>query len=776
MGNRLNVGIRAPWRVLVLAMFAMVLLAAGAGRLDFDPRYQTFFDVDDPQRVQFEHLRDVFAPSDSLVFIIDPGAESLFTPQNLELLEFLTDEGWRLPWAIRVDSLVNFPHSEAVGDDIAIGPLVEEAAALDFVAIARIERVARAEPSLNGRLLENGGNIAAVAVTVMPRGDPLATSQEIMDAGRELAARAVERFPDVEIHLGGIVAMNHAFSESSVADAATLMPLMLLLMLAGLYWLLQSWVLVLATTVVMIAAIAGALGAGGWLGIQLTTPSMVAPLIILTVAIADCVHIGLGYQRAGGSVAKRLETSLADNRGPVVLTTLTTAVGFLSMNFSAVPPFRDLGNLVAVGVLLAGALSLVVLPALLRVLPHRARQPRLAGNWTVRLGDLTTAYPRRLLLFGGLALALVLPGLAFVRVNDDFVGYFAESQPFRQAAELADARLGGMYEIEYQLLAAEPGGIFDPDWLAQVAAFSAWLRAQPETAHVLTWTDVLMRLNRTLAGDDPAAYVLPTDAELASQYTLLYELSLPLGLDVTNMIAQDYGSVRLLATLSDMDSRRVLDFERRASAWLATFAPDISERHGGINLMFAHISERNVEAMFRGNLLAVLLIAALLAGALRSLKLAAISLATNLLPVALAFAAWGWWAGDVGLALSTAFGMTLGIVVDDTVHLLSRYRKLRASQDSATAIRGTLSKVAPALAITTVILVVGFACLAVSTFTLNAQLALITMITICFALAVDLLLLPAWLARFDGGGRGAVAERKAADRGERSAHGAVSTG
>lgn len=748
MQERLYAGVDAPWRVVFCITVLTLLLAVGLGRLGFDPRYQTFFDEDDPQRLAFEHLRAVFTPSDNVVFVVEPGPQGAFSASHLTLLEFLTEEGWRLPWATRVDSLLNFPHSEADGDDITIAPLVEDARELDAAGRARVERIARSEPVLAGRLVETDGGLTAVAVTVLPRGDPLATSQEIMSAARALAERAEQDHPGARVHLGGIVAMNHAFSESTLTDSATLLPLMLVLMLLGLRWLLASWVLVLGTMVVMFVAVVGALGAAGWLGIHLTTPSALSPLIIMTVAVADCVHLGLGAQRAEGDVAERFRQSLRDHVGPVVLTTVTTAAGFLSMNFSAVPPFRDLGNVVAIGVLLAGGASLLLLPALAALMPPRRTRVTWTTTWAPRLEALATARPGRRLLLAGIALLLILPGLLRLDVNDDFVGYFSDRLPFRTAAELIDDRLGGMYEIEYQLIAHGPGGIHDPEWLSHVAAFSAWLRDQPETAHVLTWTDILKRLNRTLAGDDPAAYALPPDAETAAQYTLLYELSLPLGLDVTNMVAQDYGSVRLLASLRGVDSRGVLEFERRAGAWLAEHAPDVGERHGGINLMFAHISERNVEAMFRGNLLAVVVIAAFLAIALRSLPLAALSLGTNLLPIALAFALWGWFVGDVGLALSTTFGMTLGIVVDDTVHMLARYRRLRLSADVADAMRGTLGAVGPALVVTTLILLLGFGCLALSSFALNAKLAWITMLTIALALVVVLVVLPAWMLHF----------------------------
>ena len=130
----------------------------------------------------------------------------------------------------------------------------------------------------------------------------------------------------------------------------------------------------------------------------------------------------------------------------------------------------------------------------------------------------------------------------------------------------------------------------------------------------------------------------------------------------------------------------------------------------------------------------------------RSLLLAGASLVTNLVPVAAAFALWGWLVGDLGLALSTTFGMTLGIVVDDTVHLLARYRRRRSDGANAQqSMHDAMTEVGPALVVTTIVLSVGFAVLATSTFAINGLLAQVTLLTVVLALAFDLLVLPALL-------------------------------
>ena len=741
--NVAEIGIVRPRATLLVSLLLVVLAALGAVRLSFDPRYGAFFEADDPQRVAYDALRELFAASDTLAFLLEPPPGGPFGERGLAAVAALADGGWQLPHALRVDSILNVPWLRSEGDLVTVSPLIEDPALLDAAARAERERVARSMPEVAGRLLERDGPLTAVVVTLVPEGDPLATTQRVVEAARALARRVEREHPGARVHLAGIVAMNHAFAESSLRDSSTLLPAMLAVMMLLLGLVLRSFTAVAAIVVLMVGASAAALGVGGWAGIALTTASALAPIVIVTVAVADGVHLVLGARGAPDAPDAALRASLEENRGPILLTTATTVAGFLSLNFSEVPPFRDLGNLVAAGVAFAGLGSLTLLPALLRLLPFRPAPEPAAGALGPRLAEGLLRRRAAVLLGAALVLLVVLPGLARLRVNDDFVAYFGPDLPFRTAAELADDRLAGPWEIEYQLRSEAPRGIHDPAFLAQLAAFTDWLRAQPETAHVLAWTDVLARLERVVGEGEG----LPPDAERAAQYTFLYEASLPFGTDVTTLLATDRGSVRQLVALRDVDARALRAYEDRAGAWLAAHAPQIRERHGGVNLMFAHVSERNVRAMIEGNLLAVLVIGALLGLALRSAPLAGLSLLTNLVPLLLAFALWGWFVRDVGLALGTVFGMTLGIVVDDTVHVLARYRRARRTAPPREAAALAVTRVGPALVVTTGTLVAGFACLAASSFAVNAQLAQITLLTLVAALAVDLLVLPALLGR-----------------------------
>ena len=168
--------------------------------------------------------------------------------------------------------------------------------------------------------------------------------------------------------------------------------------------------------------------------------------------------------------------------------------------------------------------------------------------------------------------------------------------------------------------------------------------------------------------------------------------------------------------------------------------------------MFSHIGMRNIISMLSGTAIALVLISLILVVALRSIKFGALSLLPNLAPALMAFGAWGILVGEVGLAVSVVVAMTLGIVVDDTIHFLSKYLRARKERgmNAEDAIRYAFNTVGVALTVTTVVLVAGFLVIAQSNFKVNAEMGLLTAITIAIALIVDFLFLPALLLLVDG--------------------------
>ncbi len=359
---------------------------------------------------------------------------------------------------------------------------------------------------------------------------------------------------------------------------------------------------------------------------------------------------------------------------------------------------------------------------------------------------------RRWLLATSSAVAVTLLCLAPLNVvSDRFSKYFAEDLPVRTDTDFTDENLGGLYRIEYSLSTGEAQGVSDPAYLAKIDAFAEWFRQQDYVAHVSTYTDIVKQLNQRLHGDDAAWYKLPETQELSAQYLLLYELSLPLGLDLTNMLSFDKSASRLIVSLPSLQTHRFVELQERGKAWLETNAPELAQEGSSLSLMFTHIGKRSMIAGVKGALVALILIAVALVFAFRSVKMGIISIVPNLLPGATGFGVWYLLSGEVGMSLAMVLSITMGIVVDDTVHFLSKYLRARETQSAEDAVRYAFSTVGVALWVTTLVLVVGFMTLASSDFKLNHDMGLLVSIVISIALLFDFVLLPPLLMAVDRG-------------------------
>ena len=740
--------VRHRWAVIAATVVAVALAAAGAPRLAVNPDSRVFFGKNNPQLRALDQFENTYTKTDNVFFVLAPRAGTVFAREVLDAVAWLTEASWHTPYSRRVDSITNYQHTFARGDEL----VVEDAWLGD---VARTRAAVMDSPQLVDRLVSRDATVTGVNVTVVTPGSKLQEVPEIARFARARAAEFRDRYPDIDLYLVGGVMIDMAFNEVPEEDIKTLFPIMMVAIFVIIGLALRSvvWSLLMLATVIV--TVITTLGLAGWAGVVLNAGTMGAPIIIVTLAIAHGVHIAVSARhelRRGAGKHDALIESLRINMSPVFITSATTAIGFLSMNFSDAPPFRLLGNLVATGVMVAFVLSVTFLPAAMAALPApRLGVSEVGAGGMARFAEFVIAR-RRTLLWSTGVLILVL-GLGVLRINldDDFIEYFDQRFDIRTHSDFAEDRLTGLNALEYSLPAAREGGIADPEYLARLDGFTRWLEAQPKVTHVDSITETFKRLNRNMHGDDPAYLRLPDSAELAAQYLLLYELSLPFGLDLNDRINVAKSASRVTALVTDISSKEMRELDWRAQAWLAGNAPGADAPGTGLSLMFAHISERNIDAMLTGSILALVLISAVLIVALGSLRIGLISLAPNLFPAAIAFGLWGYVSGEVGLAIAVVVAMTLGIVVDDTVHFLSKYLRARRehSMDATEGVRYAFNTVGTALWITSLCLVCGFLVLAFSGFKVNSEMGLLSAVTIAIALAADYMFLPPLLMRLE---------------------------
>ncbi|MCA3949755.1 MMPL family transporter [Vibrio vulnificus] len=747
---------RFSFWTLIISLMAIVATAMGAKNLYFRGDYNIFFDGSNAQLQAFDEIQTTFAKTDNIALVLAPKSGDVFDQRTLTQIQEMTEQAWQVPYSSRVDSLANYQHTEAVDDDLLVEDLLYQSYPLTAERIAKVRAVAMSEPLLVNALVSEKGDVAVINITMqMPGVDETAEVNEVVAYVEQMLSHYRAEYPDVTIYKAGIIAMNHSFAMAAQNDSATLVPTMLLVILVFLTLMLRSFLSVLATLVVIIGAIVATLGIVGWAGMFLHVASVNVPTLIMTLAVADCVHVIASmrhFMRQGMPKSQAIHRSVTLNFVPIIITSVTTAIGFLMMNMSDSPVLRDFGNLSALGVMIACVLSVSLLPALLNLLPVRfsAKQAAKSSDIMDKLADLVVRRRNVLLPLSIVVIAGSAALIPYNKVNDESVKYFDTSSEFRQAADFMEQRIGGMTTMSIAIKTHQSQGIASPEFLEVLGEFTRWLREQPETDHVASLSDIYKRLNKNMHGDDSAYYALPAERELAAQYLLLYEMSLPFGLDLNNQVNVDKSSVKLQLTVKNLGSVELVALEERIYQWFASHAPRYQVVASSPSLMFAHIGETNMASMLSTLPITLILISALMIFALRSWRLGVISLVPNIAPAVIGFGLWALISGEINLGLSVVVTLTLGIVVDDAVHFLAKYQHARKEgQNAEQAVRYAFHTVGRALWITTVVLVAGFSVLAMSQFRLNSDMGQLSAIVIFVALVIDFVLLPSLLMRFD---------------------------
>ncbi len=762
--------------VVLASLLAVIAMTAGARHLKFDTDFRAYFGPENPQLKAFDESQNVYNKSDAILFAFvpkpDSGQADVFYPEMLAAVREFTREAWQLPYTIRVDSITNFQNTEANGDDLEVGPLVPDEIEITGDVVAHTKSVVLNEPLLLHRMVTDSGHMTVVSVNSQ---FPQAHSDELpktVAQGRALRDRFLEQHPQLDIYMTGSNMMSNAFTEAAIKDMSTLVPAMYGVIFLIMWVMLRSGWAVFGTLLVVFFSAMSAMGLAGYLGIGLTPPVVQAPQIITVLAVADSVHICLtmfALMREGWSKHEAIIESLRINFTPVFLVSATTSLAFLGTNFTDSPPLTALGNISSIGGMLSWLLAISLLPALLAILPARVPKERRATFLT----GLMTRHAefvlnnKKAVLWGTLAVIVGLSALAPLNeANDKFLHYFDKSVRFRQETDQVVKEGLAFYYIEFSLKSGETSGVSNPEFLHQLQAFTDWWKTQDKVVYVGNFADVFKRLNKSMHADDPAYYKIPEDRELAAQYLLLYEMSLPFGLDLNNQVNIDKSSVRYIVTFENLKSRETREIEARAREWLRENAPEMEAYGTGPPVMFSHISKRNIESNFLSLPLCMAGISLLLLPGLRSWRMGFLTLIPNLLPLGMAFGVWALISGEIIFTMAVVINMVVGIIVDDTIHFMNKYLRARRELglNPEDGIRYAFREAGSAMIVTTLILASGFAILSMSSFLPNSTISLLTTIAILLALPVDLLLLPLLILMVDRKPATQLSETKEIDR------------
>ncbi len=750
----IEIVLRFRWWVIGLATLLMLLAAAGGDRLIVADDFRQLLGKDNPQLAALNELESTYAASSTVLIAVSVPDGSVFTRRVLGAIEELTEAAWRTPYSSRVDSLTNFDHTRAEADDLVVRPLVEGAAELSDDELARIEQVARGDPELRGRLVSEDGRVGALVISFVNPDSQSAMVAEVPVYLGGVLEQARSDYPEVGFHMTGDLILNRTVNVAMEDAVQATLPLGFVLVLIGTALLLRSLFGVVTIVVMMTFGILTTIGFAGWAGMVFSPLAAGVPVVVMVLAVAHSIHIVTGVllsMSRGVDRRAAVAESLRLNAWPVFLTSATTMIGFLSLNSSDSPPVQIMGTLSAVGMLSIYLYSMTLLPALLSILPLRARMaPPGQAAYFERFGAFVVER-RQLLLWSGLVVSLVLvAGIPRNEFSDDWTKQFDDRYQFRRDTDFISQNLTGLNALEYSLASEVEGGITDPQYLARVEAFAEWANGQPEVVHVRAFTDIMKRLNQNMHGDDPARYHLPEASDLAAQYLLLYELSVPLGRDLNDRIDVARSATRMTVTVADVSAREMRALDARAQRWIAAHAPGLTGEASGITMIFAHLAQRNLESILRGTMIGMAIISLILVWVFRSVRLGLISLVPNFLPPAMGFGLWGYLVGQVSFPAAMTTVIAFGIIVDDTIHFMTKYMKARHDGlPGDQAVRYAFRSSGHALLTTTAVLAAGFIVFAFSGYEGIWILGLMVTIMVVLGIIVDFLLLPALLLALD---------------------------
>ena len=739
------------WLTILLSLLVILAFAAGAQNLvSVDVDVRNHFEKDDPHIVALDQLEDTYAISDTVLIAVAPQSGTIFTPETLVAIDELTEELWRTPYVTRVDSIANYSHSEGSEGELIVEPLIDDASSLSERDIERVERIALGTEEVTGRFVSRDGRVAGVVVSIaLPedRNDRQQAKLEVVDYLYDTAAEARAKYSTIDYHITSELPLNRAMSDALNEEFGLLGPIALGTMLLVAIVLLRSIWGTVAIVLMIIAIILTAVGFVGWSGMTLFGESAAAIFVLMAIAVAHSVHVieaMLAGLREGMDRKQAAIHSMELNAWPVFLTSITTAIGFLSLNFSEMPPFQIMGNMVAFGSLAAFVYAVTFLPAVLSYLPMRVRPaPEGRVDYFDRLGRFVVS--RRVILlcsFGVLTVAL-MAGISRIELKENWLELLGESYEFRRSTDFISENFTGVEAFEYSLNSGQEGGVTDVEYLSQVDAFAEWYRAQPEVAHVFAISDIMKRLNKNLNGDDPEFYRISDESDLAAQYLLLYEFSLPVGLDLNNLIDVERSASRVAVVLASVSTNEKVELDDRAQAWLRQNAPNLETGAAGVSIVAAHSIQKNIKNMLIGTITAMGIVSLLLVFIFRSVRLGLISLIPNFVPAAMAMGLWGYAVGAVGNAAAVVTAIAFGIIVDDTIHFMTKYIRARKSgllpEES---VQSAFRSVGKALLATTVVFALGFMVFGASGMATNQALGLLVGTTVIIALLADFLFLP----------------------------------
>lgn len=754
MRNYIDFLHKFKWAIVIIVPLMVLLLASSLKNLEIDGSYRIWFEKDSQALIDYDNFRNEFSNDDGIV-IVFKDEKGIFNKKALGSIQRITEALWEMPHIDRVDSITNYQHvhSEAdKPDDVLVDDFIVEdlqEATPDY--LKERQAIATSDSIIVDRFISKDATttmiFARLEANANEDGDISAEMMGYVDA----IIDAEEQKTGYKFWLNGGPPMTQAFVDIAGKDAMTFTPLVFLVSMILLFLLFRRVSGALIPLAVVLFTFLSVLAVQTLLGYKLNNFTANIPVFIVAIGIADAVHIfslWLMAKKEGLENKAAVEHSLQKNFLPILLTSLTTTVGFSTLAISDIVPVSTLGIATASGAVLAFFISVFWMPAVLLLLkkPIKGASVQKKVFKSYGYGKFIVNNDKKIVIIGTIIVALLGLGLFFVKVDSNTIKYFDKEVEIRKSSEFTMENLTG--SMSYILIAdsGKTDGIKDPAFLHTVEKFyeDYQLMFPTDVRHVSSLLDTIKRYNKIMNQKE----VIPESRNLVAQYLLLYSMGLPQGMEITDQMDFDQRKLRITVLTNIVDNTKDMKMINFAKEWWAKtpYAMTLT----GQTAMYAYMAKDVTATLIYSLSLTILIVSIMMLLIFKRLKILWILLLPNLLPVILVIGVMGWLGLTIDMGVAIAGAIIIGVAVDDTIHFLVKYFDARKrGLNMSDTFDEVLHYAGRAILFTTIVLALSFSVFAFSTFTPNQNFGVVTAIALILALIIDLLYLPALLHMAD---------------------------
>jgi hypothetical protein len=742
---------RFRYPACALILLGFVALAPLTNFTDLDNDISAWISRDDPVYQTYERFRDEFGGGRALIVALR--SPELFTAESLRFVRDVTEDIKRIDRVQRVQSLstANVVRALPAADSeesggIEVQPLLDDLEKPDSAAAVR--REALGDDLLRGDLVSEDGTVTAIVVTFdEDRIDEV--RGEVIDAIHDTVDR---RLPaGMEAYYNGSLEISEAYNRITLENTRNLTPPILLLTILAVYVMFRSWRITGVVVISILVSTVWTMGLFVLMGFKYNVLASMLPALVIVLAIADDVHIVQHFThdlRDTGDRKHAFLSSVEHLFAPLLGASATTALGLLSLATSDVYSVRTFGIGAATGVMVDFVMSLVFVPTLLTLIrPETAPPPQ--ERWLVgpmrAVARLSIAYARPVLACALVAAVLATAGISRLRVDTNHINFFSERHPLHQSADVIDRYLSGIYSFNI-LFEGAADSMKTPDTLQRMERLRERLQQLPFVRKVVSVADYVKRVNRELYGGSRDAAVVPDSGDAIAQELFVFGLSDDGRVELERMVASDYSraqmSVKLASMSSDLVFEQINEAERLAAA--AFEGSGITVTVTGAGRIFATLDHYLVVSQLSSFATAFVTVFGVIFIVFRSARFGLLGVVANAVPVFAVLGLMGWMDISLNVATVMVASVALGIVDDDTIHFINRYRRETAhGVSSADAIELATIHEGRASLTTAIVNSLGFGLMVFSEYRPTAWFGGLLALTMAVAFIAEVFVVPA---------------------------------